>query len=220
MSAARKKALRWERRPGERPQELLEAALRVFAARGYRNTRLEEVATAAGVTKGALYHYFANKEELLLRALEAYRARAFGRVEEALRAEGGPSSVRLRVAIRELFGNRDPARRDVLLLLQSVAHDAPAVYRDWLTSGPVRAWRIIADLIEDGKASGEFRVDVDTEVTARIAVTGLMVQLIWQQFADDVPPVGIDGHRLIDGTVELLLAGLAPAPTTRPRRGS
>jgi AcrR family transcriptional regulator len=52
------KVLRWERRPDARPQELLDAALSVFAERGYRNTRLEEVAEAAGVTKGTIYHYF------------------------------------------------------------------------------------------------------------------------------------------------------------------
>jgi AcrR family transcriptional regulator len=51
--------LKWERRPQERPQELLQAALEVFARNGYRNTTLEEIGEAAGVTKGAIYHYFA-----------------------------------------------------------------------------------------------------------------------------------------------------------------
>ena len=54
MSTA--KVLRWERRPEARPQELLDAALSVFAERGYRNTRLDEVADAAGVPKGTHYH--------------------------------------------------------------------------------------------------------------------------------------------------------------------
>ena len=81
MTGVRAKGARWTRRPDERPQELLEAALHVFATQGYRTTRLEQVAAAAGVTKGAVYHYFSNKEDLLLRALELYQERAFGRLE-------------------------------------------------------------------------------------------------------------------------------------------
>ena len=69
---------RWERRPDDRPNEILDAALAVFAERGYRNTRLEHVGEAAGVTKGTIYHYFANKEDLLLRAIEHRREEAFG----------------------------------------------------------------------------------------------------------------------------------------------
>jgi len=73
-----------QRRPDERPRELLDAALRVFAVRGYRATRLDDVAAAAGATKGAIYHYFADKEELLVRALEQHQARALGRLDDAL----------------------------------------------------------------------------------------------------------------------------------------
>src|SRR5690349_13686542 len=99
------KPLRWERRPEERPGEILDAALAVFAERGYRNTRLEDVGEAAGVTKGAIYHYFANKEELLLRAIDRHHEQAFGRVEEVLRDATGPVSARLRLLVRRWFGS-------------------------------------------------------------------------------------------------------------------
>ncbi len=210
VHARKAKTLRWERRPEERPQELLEAALRVFAARGYRNTRLDEVAAAAGVTKGALYHYFANKEDLLLRALEEYQERAFGRLEQALRDEPGSASARLRVLFRRAFGGNDPARIDVLLLLQATANEAPDVYRRWLASGPMKGWRLIARIVDEGRASGEFRDDVDAEVAARVMLTGLMGQLIWQRHATAVPGLRIDGERLIDAAVEFMLAGLRP----------
>ena len=55
---------RWERRKDARPQELLEAALDLFVERGYAATRLEDVARRAGVSKGTLYLYYENKEEL------------------------------------------------------------------------------------------------------------------------------------------------------------
>ncbi len=55
---------RWQRRAEARPQELLDAALQEFVTRGYAATRLETVASRAGVSKGTPYLYYANKVEL------------------------------------------------------------------------------------------------------------------------------------------------------------
>src|SRR6478752_5108877 len=55
---------RWRRLPEERPKQILDAALAVFAERGLAAARLEDIAKLAGVSKGTIYLYFANKEEL------------------------------------------------------------------------------------------------------------------------------------------------------------
>src|SRR3954452_16863553 len=55
---------RWTRRKEARPGEIVASALECFAERGFSGTRLDDVAARAGVTKGTLYLYFANKEEL------------------------------------------------------------------------------------------------------------------------------------------------------------
>ena len=55
---------RWTRRKEARPEEITSAALELFVERGFAATRLEDVAARAGVSKGTLYLYFANKEEL------------------------------------------------------------------------------------------------------------------------------------------------------------
>src|ERR1700747_515477 len=57
-------AQRWRRRKEARPGEILSAALSCFAEHGFAATRLDDVAQRAGVTKGTLYLYFPNKEEL------------------------------------------------------------------------------------------------------------------------------------------------------------
>lgn len=207
MGAA--KVLRWERRPDDRMQELLDAALLVFAENGYRNTRLEEVAEAAGVTKGTIYHYFDTKEALLLRAIEHTQALVFGRVEDVLQDVKLPASTRIRLLIRKVFAGRERRGRQVLsLLVRGVAHDVPNVHDRWLHEGPVRLWTLIAGLVEEGKKHGEFRPDADGDVGARVLVSGLMLQLMWQQHGDAVPEVVVDEDRLIDSTVELFLAGL------------
>src|SRR6266446_5005945 len=55
---------RWRRRKDARPEEIISAALEVFADRGFAATKLEDVARRAGVTKGTIYLYFENKEAL------------------------------------------------------------------------------------------------------------------------------------------------------------
>ncbi len=215
MPGTNAKPIRWERRPAERPGELLDAALRVFAARGYRSANLEEVAAAAGVTKGAVYYHFTNKEQLLSRALEHHQERAFARLEGALENEHGPASARIRLLFHSAFGGDDPVRRDVLLLLHSIAHEAPDVYRKWVGTGPARWWHVVESLIVEGQESGEFRRDADAEVTARVALVGVLAQFSWQRYAETVPGVAIERDRLIDGAVDMLLASLRPAKPAR-----
>ncbi|MFZ5814199.1 MAG: TetR/AcrR family transcriptional regulator [Bacillota bacterium] len=59
--------------PPDRRQEILEAALRIFAEKGYNATTNADIARAAGVTPAALYYYFANKEELFREAVAGIR---------------------------------------------------------------------------------------------------------------------------------------------------
>jgi AcrR family transcriptional regulator len=205
------KALRWERRPDDRPNEILDAALRVFAERGYRNTRLEDVGEAAGVTKGAIYHYFANKEDLLLRAIQHRSEEAFGRIEEIVRDKTAPVSTRLRLVVRRWFGSITKERLAVVtLLLQGIAHEAPDAFRRWLASGPTASTRLIATLVREGQARGEFRPDADADVAARMLISGLLQQTVWQQYAESVPDVGVAQDRLVDSGLELFLHSLGP----------
>ena len=205
------RVLRWERRPDARPSEILEAALRVFAERGYRTTRLEDVGEAAGVTKGTIYHYFTNKEELLLRAIEHYHEQALGRLTEMLREQTGSASSRIRQLFQRWFGQVTHERMAIrTLLLQGVAHDAPDAYRRWLGSGPVAGTRILVSLIEDGQASGEFRKDVDALVASRLMFAGLLVQSVWQQHGEQVPELAVDADRTVESAVEFFLHGLRP----------
>jgi AcrR family transcriptional regulator len=205
------KALRWERRPDARPQELLDAALSVFAERGYRNTRLEEVAEEAGVTKGTIYHYFSTKEELLRRAIEHHHERGFGQLEALLAGQRGPASARLRLLLRKGLSGGDPVRRKQLLrLMQGVAHELPEVYSEWVVTGPHKLAQLVARVVEEGKSTGEFRADVDSDVAARLLISGLMLQMTWQQQCADIPGFSIDDDRMLDSSGEFFLHGLRP----------
>ena len=75
----------------------------------------------------------------------------------------------------------------------------------------MKAWRLIAGIIEDGKKSGEFRADADSEVAARLLVSGLVTQLVWQYQAGGIPGIRVGHRRLIHSAIDLCLAALHPA---------
>ncbi|HEX5829712.1 MAG TPA: helix-turn-helix domain-containing protein [Gemmatimonadaceae bacterium] len=175
--AAGARELRWERRPEERPRELLDAAFRVFAANGYRATRLEQVAEAAGVTKGTIYHYFRNKEELFLRAVEQRRQRNVLRFTAMFEGSDLPLTVRLRQAIRLAWREEMSDESSTLrLLFGEVSVEAPDVFRAWMKEGVLEGWRHLAADIRRGQATGEFRRDADADVAARTFISSLLME--------------------------------------------
>ena len=166
----------------------------------------------------SLDHYFKNKEDLLAGALEHRQQRSAGRLEEALRREKGSAAARIRLLFRRAFGDSDPSRRDILSLIQTVAHEAPAVYQRWVARGPMKWWLVVASLIAEGQATGEFGTEVDAEVAARVVLVGVLGQVSWQRYAQTIPGVAIDQDRLIDAGVDMLLASLRPRSAGSSRR--
>src|SRR6476646_1527267 len=69
--SARRPGPRWRRLPEERPRQILDAALAVFGERGLAGARLDDIARRAGVSKGTIYLYFPNKEELFREVVRA-----------------------------------------------------------------------------------------------------------------------------------------------------
>ncbi len=69
-------------------QDLLDAALQVFSRQGYQAARLQDIAKAAGVTRGAIYHHFGSKGELFNTLMDEASAQESGAVDAAI-AEGG-----------------------------------------------------------------------------------------------------------------------------------
>lgn len=83
-------------------RQILKAALRTFSDKGYSDTRLEDVAQEAGVTRGAIYWHFENKEDLYLQLTEELFEKYQRQVHLALAIEGSPLT-RIRNLLKELF---------------------------------------------------------------------------------------------------------------------
>ncbi len=190
---------------------LLAAAFRVFASRGYRASRLEEVAAEAGLTKGAIYYHFHSKEDLLRRAVEHRHEAIFAVIEAELATLDAPAAVRIRYVLRQFWRHvLDPAWGQTFrLMFGEVGIEFPALFRTWAEEGPIQGWTVVRGLVEEGMRSGEFRASVDPEVAARFAVSGLMMQAALQVHSglEDLAPCDVD--RIFDSCVDLFLHGLA-----------
>src|ERR1700758_5808851 len=88
---AQVQAQRWRRRKEARPGEILNAALACFAEHGFAATRLDDVAHRAGITKGTLYLYFPNKEELFKAVVAQALVPNLERGEALLGGGAGPT---------------------------------------------------------------------------------------------------------------------------------
>jgi len=149
---------RWRRRADARPAEILEAALTVFAARGFAAAKLEDVAAAAGVSKGTLYLYFDSKTALFeAMALELLRGPVLARADQVLQEPSAAAALGGIVGlIGEMLADRRRAALPKLIIAESAGF--PELARIWLKTviQPVRG-RIVA-LIERGIAAQNISV--------------------------------------------------------------
>jgi len=112
---------REERRQQTR-EDLLAAATRVFAARGFGGGSIDVVAEEAGYTSGAIYANFAGKEDLFLSAFEHQIARHVGEVTEAVAAAGDDPAARNEAAARQWTAFLDEAPEMFLLFVEYWAY--------------------------------------------------------------------------------------------------
>jgi AcrR family transcriptional regulator len=148
---------------------LLDAAVRVFARRGYHGARVGDIAEEAGVAHGLLYHYFSSKEQVLelvfsenwRELLERFRA-----VEEA----DEPASEKLEGIAKILLRTWRNAPDLVTVMVREVAR-SPQLQTQVVE---VReAFAILQRVIEQGQREGSFRADVDPRFASWMVYGGL-----------------------------------------------
>jgi len=198
---------RWRRRKEARPAEILDAALACFAERGFAATRLDEVATRAGVTKGTLYLYFPNKEELFKAVVRQSIVAGIARGEELVAESAEPASVLLERLIHHWAQVIPTPASAIPKLVLAEAGNFPDIARFYLDEVVNRGMELIRGVIEKGIARGEFRA-VDVERGAFCVIAPMVLAMQWRHsFArHDREPV--DAMALADAHLQLLLRGL------------
>jgi TetR/AcrR family fatty acid metabolism transcriptional regulator len=148
----------------EKRRLILDAAVRVFARKGYHTCRVGDIAEEAGVAYGLLYHYFSSKEEVL----ETVFRETWSELLEAMRGveeSGAPAREQLRqvAAILLRAWRRDPDL--VRVLVREVAR-SPQMPRRVEEIG--HAFKAIERIVARGQEEGEFRAELDARLASWI----------------------------------------------------
>ena len=208
------KPLKQRRAPGERPQEILDAALTLFVEKGFAATRLDDVAERAGLSKAAIYLYFSDKTALFEGVIQQAVGRNLGTVETMLAAHRGPVSE-LIPRILEFMASRieDTPLASVAKVVISESRAFPEIGRFYLNEVIGRGLPLMESLIARGIAQGEFR-KVDPAMTVRSMVGAMLLGGIWRTVFEPIGAEKLDVRALARHHADLILHALRPVGTT------
>jgi len=200
---------RWQRRPGARPDEILQAAYEVFADSGYARTRLDDIARRAGISKGTLYLYFDSKEALFREMTRAKIVSCVVAGEEVLRQHAEASAViQLEAVLRLLWRQvRRPEMLRIARLVTSELGSFPELGRFYYEEVVLRTRRLVERVLRRGVERGEFREEA-LEFGPRLIVSLLVHQAQTQQFFAALDPEHPADDEVFAGVLDLILHGL------------
>jgi len=192
-------------------KQLMAAAIDCFARLGFQATSIERIAREAGVTKGAVYYHFRDKEELLFAAVTDRIEGFESRVLAATRPHAEPLD-RLRQVVDACFFHATVSnhRRFIITLMIEALDLHPRLSNEFRRI--LRRMRgFLVEVIRSGQRAGAFRADVDAQAAAATLAGGIMGAEI-QHYQD---PDEVDLRRVLDTLVEQVAAWLAPSAVAR-----
>lgn len=143
---------------GEARERIVAAATELFGQHGYEATTTRQIVEAAQVTKGALYHWFGSKEELLTSIYRDLLAEQTQRLT-AIAAAGGPVEQRLRDAVTDLFDHMSTHAEPLTVWARSM-HLLDSEHAESIRRDRRRYHELFRDLVQEGQDAGVVRTDV------------------------------------------------------------
>jgi AcrR family transcriptional regulator len=202
---------RWERRKDARPQELLAAALDLFVERGFASTRLEDVAKRAGVSKGTLYLYFTNKEELFKAVVRESIVPAIGEAEDVIANFDGHSADLLRIIVQTWWSQVGASKASgIVKLVMAEANNFPDLAQFYREEVIVRATTMISSMLERAIARGEFR-PMPVPVLTQLLIAPMLMLMMWKHSIGPCDQSELDPLAFLEVFLDMALNGLLPA---------
>ena len=200
---------RWRRRKDARPGEIVAAGLACFAERGFAATRLEDVARRAGVTKGTLYLYFPNKEELFKAVVRQAVVPNIALGEALVDQSEEPAPVVLQQLVARLSAAMVAPASAIPKIVVAESGNFPDIARFYLEEVIQRGLGMFRRLLELGVARGEFR-PMDVESTAYCIVAPMVLGMMWRHSFERHEERPFDAAALCQANVQLFSRGLVP----------
>jgi len=186
-----------------RREEILAIAAELFAAKGFATTTVREIADAAGILSGSLYHHFDSKESIVDEVLSSFLDEILARYRQTVAAGGDPADV-LRALVRSAFGalGSDRAAAAVMLNEYNVLVQFPRFA--YLRDGADETERLWVAVLADGMRSRAFRSDIDPRMIYRFLRDAIWVSVRWYRPGGKYRP-----EEIADLYLDVLLDGIA-----------
>ncbi|HEY8025555.1 MAG TPA: TetR/AcrR family transcriptional regulator [Burkholderiaceae bacterium] len=199
---------RWERRKDARPQELLAAALDLFVERGYAATRLDDVAANAGVSKGTLYLYFTNKEDLFKAVVREHLLPVLGEAEQAMAQFEGSSRDLLRDLLMRWWTNVGETKLSgITKLLMAESGNFPELAQFFHDEVIARGNAMIERALERGMQRGEMR-RLDAETVTQVITAPMIMLMLWKHSFGPCQDKPVSPIAYLNTFIDLLFNGL------------
>jgi AcrR family transcriptional regulator len=188
--------------PGERREEILEAAMRCFARTGFHRTSMNDIVAESGLSKGTLYWHFGSKRDLFLALVDKIMGEMMVSYQGALEGAASASEYLHRLSV--LTGELLIKERNFAALVMSLALETwqDEVIKQHYLEMASDFIDVIEALLEEGVASGEFRAVNTREVAHGLAA------LFDGVFFHDFAGVGGDAAERIEIVTDLMIEGL------------
>lgn len=204
---------RWERRKDARPQELLAAALDLFVERGFASTRLEDVARRAGVSKGTLYLYFTNKEELFKAVVRDSIVPVIGAAEDSIAGYEGHSADLLRSVLNDWWQRLGATKASgISKLVIAEAGNFPDIACFYQEEVIARGTSMISSMLVRAVERGEFR-PIDVSVMTQVLIAPMLMLMTWKHSIGPCDQDHLDPQAFLAAFLDVALHGLLPSAT-------
>jgi AcrR family transcriptional regulator len=220
VSAARRNVHtpRWRRQPAARPEQILEAAFRVFGSRGLHQATLDDVAQAAGITKGTIYLYFPSKAALFSAMLKARVNTLLPPMGSPARRQAGSNRRQLATLVGRLYQFfQSPAFLAMYRTMMGEAAQVPKAAALLYCEGILPANRRLAKLIQQGIDTGEFQ-KVDPLIAARALVGMCQIFAVSQGLLGGQRIFPIADTKIVRTVTDIFLNGLMKSRQPRVER--
>src|SRR2546423_2127530 len=150
----------------DKRSSILRAATRVFARSGYFNSKVADIAKAAGVADGTVYLYFKSKNEILHSIFDQNMAEAIAAGRKRIEKVKDPADKLRRIALLHL--ERLGADRDLAIVFQVELRGSTKFMEEFSAAGFAEYLGLLSSIFEEGQRVGVFRKDVKAKVAAKI----------------------------------------------------
>ena len=193
-------------RNSEKYQRILDAALAVFAEKGFFVSRVSDIAERANVADGTVYLYFKNKDEILASAINTAFDGFMSEARSELERLRSPSERLRRLAFLHLQALG--SNLNLAVVFQMELRQSTRFLSDFSQRHLIEYFNLVRGAIREGKESGEFRRDLPEKIAA-ICFFGAIDEMVtsWVLSAQDYPLA-----QAVDPIVDILLRGMRTSP--------